>query len=51
MKKVFEQIETQWQDHVVKSALLGIDHVLQALRKGDKEDDGAGASSGGNAVW
>lgn len=48
--EVYERAVIHWRDQVVDFAVTGIDHLFQDSCKRNKTDDGAGSSSGVNAV-
>lgn len=48
--EVSQRALTQWGCQAVDLAVTATAHVLQDLCKLEKEDDGAGLFSGGNAV-
>lgn len=50
MRQVFKRAATQWRNQVDELAVTRMDHVLKELCKRDKEDDGAGPSTGGSVV-
>lgn len=50
MHEVLERAATQCRNQIVEFAVTGTDHVWQDLCKRERDDDGAGLLSGGNAI-